>query len=305
MKHFPVLKDEVINALNIKSDGIYVDLTLGRAGHSSEILKRLDKGKLIAFDLDIDAINESHIILDKISKNYILIHDNFRNIKSNLEKLNIYKVDGILMDLGVSSPQLDDPTRGFSFNSDARLDMRMNKEQALSAYEVVNNYSLKDLCRILRDYGEEDNAYNIVKNIIKYRENKPIESTKELVNIIEEVSFKKRHLHPATLTFQALRIEVNKELDNLSIALNDSISLLNKKSRLVVITFHSLEDRIVKNTFKGLTTIEGNRNDDYTLPKEKKLEYKLINKKPILPSKEELEINTRSHSAKLRIIEKL
>ncbi len=308
-KHIPVMLHEVLDNLDIKENGIYVDLTLGRAGHSSEILKRLKDGHLYGFDQDERAIEQSREFLNSISKNFTLVHDNFINVKKDLEDLGVNKVDGILMDLGVSSPQFDDGERGFSYRYDARLDMRMDQEASLDAHYIVNNYSLKDLIRIFRDYGEEKYAYNIASNIVKARVKKQIDTTFELVDIIK-MSLPKKELlkkgHPAKQVFQALRIETNHELDYLTNVLKDVLSLLKVNGRLAIITFHSLEDRIVKKAFKEVSEIEGNRHAPYLMPsEEKKPEFKLVNRQVIVASEEELLENPRSQSAKLRIIERV
>ena len=304
-KHIPVLLNEVIEGLNIKSDGIYFDLTLGRGGHSKEILKRLDKGHLYGVDQDITAINECKDNLKDYSDKVTFIHNNFANLEDILKQYNINYVDGILMDLGVSSPQFDEGDRGFSYRNDAPLDMRMDIDNPLNAKIVVNTYSLNELCRIFKDYGEEKYAYQIAKNIVKAREVKPIETTYELVDIIKK-SKPMRELakagHPAKQAFQALRIEVNKELDVLKIAIESAIKALRPHGgRLAIITFQSLEDRIVKNAFKDQSVVVGNRIDGYM---EKEKEYRLVNNKPITASEEELNNNPRAHSAKLRIIER-
>ena len=257
-KHYSVLLDESIENLNIKEDGIYVDCTLGYAGHSSQILKRITRGCLFAFDQDGEAIQYSRRILDQINDNYEIINSNFVNIKSELNKRNITEVDGILFDLGVSSPQLDETERGFSFHKDAKLDMRMNQDQELSAYEVVNNYSESELTKIFYEYGEEKFSKKIASGIVKAREEKKIETTLELVEIIKSnvpEKYRREH-HPARKVFQAIRIEVNDELNVFEKALNDSIDLLKTGGRLCVITFHSLEDRICKNTFKKLSEVD-------------------------------------------------
>lgn len=305
-KHVPVLLNECIEGLNIKSNGIYVDGTLGRGGHSSKILEKLTTGHLYCFDQDIQAIEESKERLENISHQFTIIHANFKDIKIELEKFDVEKIDGALFDLGVSSAQFDEGDRGFSYRFDARLDMRMNKENSLSAYEVVNNYSLQELTRIFKEYGEEKYSYQIAQNIVKRRQIRAIETTFELVDIIKS-SLPSKELskkgHPAKQVFQAIRIEVNKELDVLKKGLEDAINLLNSQGRIAVITFNSLEDRIVKNIFKKYTYEgEGSRY----LPVEKKIvEYRLVNKKVILPSAVELENNPRSASAKLRIIERI
>ena len=250
--HKSVLLEESIDGLNIKENGVYVDCTLGFGGHSSEILKRLKKGLLIAIDQDDMAIKASKERLSKISDNYEIIKCNFVRMKEELLKRGISKVDGILFDLGVSSPQLDIDERGFSYHHDAKLDMRMDQSKEFSAYDVVNTYDYDKLVKIFREYGEEKYAISIAKQIIKYRENKPIETTLELVDIIKSgMPYKAmRDSHPARKVFQAIRIEVNDELNVLEKALEDAISLLNVNGRICVITFHSLEDRIVKNIFR-------------------------------------------------------
>ena len=250
--HVSVLLNESIENLNIKEDGIYVDCTLGFAGHSKEILKRIKKGKLFAFDQDGEAINYSKKILDQISGNYEIIKSNFAFIKSELNKRGIEKVDGVLFDLGVSSVQLDEAERGFSFHKDAKLDMRMDTDQSFSAYDVVNDYSKEELETIFFKYGEEKYSRSIANAIVRARENRKIETTLELTEIIRESvpeKYRRTH-HPARKVFQAIRIEVNKELDVFTKALNDAIDMLNPGGRICVITFHSLEDRICKKIFK-------------------------------------------------------
>lgn len=299
--HKSVLLDESINGLNIKPDGTYIDCTLGYAGHSGEILKRLEtEGFLFAFDQDEEAVNFSYDKLSKIGNNFKIFHTNFRNIKECITD----KVDGILFDLGVSSPQLDDASRGFSFHKDAPLDMRMDKRQELDAYKVVNTYPLEKLIDILYIYGEEVNAKSIAKGIIS---NRPINTTLELANVIKEnvpISYRKKS-NPCRKTFQAIRIEVNSELSILESSLMDAFSLLKPNGRMCVITFHSLEDRIVKNVFKKLCSDDINSKNLPVVPLEMRAKAKLITKKPIIPSGSELELNNRSRSAKLRIIEKL
>ncbi len=305
--HYSVLLEESISNLNIKEDGIYVDATLGFAGHSSEILKRIQKGYLFAFDQDIDACQASNLKLSKVGNNFKIINDNFVNIKKRLEENDIYHVDGILYDLGVSSPQLDIASRGFSYHNDARLDMRMNQNSSLSAYEVVNNYSEKALTDIFYKYGEEKYGKKIASNIVKYRENKEIVTTLELVDIIKtSVPFKAmRESHPARKVFQAIRIEVNDELNVLKASLEDAIKLLNINGRICVITFHSLEDRIVKEIFNKYTKVNQELNNLPFIPEEYLPNYKLINTKVIIPSNKELTENNRSRSAKLRVIERV
>lgn len=305
MYHKSVLLDECIENLNIKEDGIYVDATLGYAGHSSEILKRIPKGHLYGFDQDDFAIEKSNEKLSNISCNYTIIRSNFVNLKEELSKLGITKIDGILFDLGVSSVQIDDADRGFSFHKDAKLDMRMDTKSNFSAYNVVNEYEYHDLVRILRDYGEEKFASSIAKNIIKSRSIKNIETTFELVDIIKNsMPMKaKRDGHPARRSFQAIRIEVNKELEVLVSALDQAIELLNVGGRLCVISFQSLEDRIVKNKFKEVTELPSNMKSLPFVPDEYLPKYKIISK-GITASLDELEENSRSHSARLRVIEK-
>lgn len=307
-EHIPVLLNEVIENLNINPDGIYIDLTLGRAGHSSEILKRLsNKGKLIGFDQDIDAIQASIERLSKISSNFEVIKSNFENVKDELLKRGITKVDGILADLGVSSPQFDQGDRGFSYRFDAKLDMRMDQNANLSAYEIVNTYSLIDLTRIFREYGEEKYAYEIAKRIVREREQKPVETTFELVDIIKR-SLPSKELskkgHPAKQVFQALRIETNRELEVLETMLKDGLELLSSKGRMAIITFQSLEDRIVKNIFKEVSTPKATPRWIPSLPEDQEVDYQLINRKVIVASEEELKRNPRSESAKLRVIER-
>ncbi len=306
MLHKSVLLSESINNLNIKNGGVYVDATLGFGGHSSEILKKNKKGMLICFDQDNEAINYSKEYLSKFGDNFTIIKSNFVNMKSELNKLGITKVDGILFDLGVSSVQLDEAERGFSFHKDAKLDMRMNQDQDLSAYEVVNTYSFKDLVRILTKYGEEKYASSIARNIIKYREKKNIETTMELSEIVNSsVPMKvRREKNPSRKTFQAIRIEVNNELEVLSSALEQAIDLLDINGRICVITFHSLEDRIVKQTFKKYSEVDKMFKNLPEIPEEYKPILKLIGKS-ITPGNNELEENNRSRSSRLRVAEKI
>ena len=304
MKHYSVLLNEIIENLNIKEDGIYVDATLGLGGHSSEILKRIPKGHLYCFDEDINAINYSNERLSKMGTNFTLIKSNFVNLKEELEKHNITNIDGIIFDLGVSSPQIDDASRGFSFMKDAPLDMRMDLSSSFSAYNVVNEYSYDELCNIFFLYGEEKLSKVIAKEIINKR---PIDTTLELVDCIKgSVGSKYFNLnHPERKIFQAIRIEVNSELKVLEDVLPDAINLLKKNGRITVITFHSLEDRIVKNIFKKYSEINELVKGLPVIPDEYKPVLKLVNKKPILPTSLELEQNSRSKSAKLRVGEKL
>ena len=305
--HYSVMLSEAIDGLNVKDGGTYVDATLGYAGHSSEILKRLKRGFLFAFDQDKEAIAYSEKKLSEISLNFKIIHSNFENLKEKLESEKIEKVDGILFDLGLSSPQIDDASRGFSFMSDAKLDMRMNKDSKKSAYEVVNEYSKEELTKIFFEYGEEKLSGVIAKKIVDERKVKPIETTTELVEIIKKsvganYFFKS---HPEREIFQAIRIEVNDELKVLEKVLPDAIEMLAPGGRISVITFHSLEDRIVKKIFKKYSEVNEIFKGLPDIPKEYQPKIKLINKKPILPSEKELNENSRSRSAKLRIIERI
>lgn len=303
--HVSVLLNESIENLNIKEDGIYVDCTLGFAGHSKEILKRIKRGKLFAFDQDGEAISYSKKILDQVNDNYEIINSNFAFIKSELNKRGVEKVDGILFDLGVSSVQLDVAERGFSYHKDAKLDMRMDTNNPISAYDVVNSYSEDELVRIFFEYGEEKYSRMIARKIVEKRENKKIETTLELAEIIKSSVPEKyrRTSHPARKVFQAIRIEVNKELEVFEKALNDAIDLLNPGGRICVITFHSLEDRICKLKFKNESEINSFYKGLPNIPDEYKPKLKLIKK--IKPSKEEIEKNNRSRSAILRVAEKL
>ncbi len=306
-KHVSVLLNESISSLNLKENSIIVDATLGYGGHSSSILDRIKKGYLFAFDQDSEAIRHSTDRLSKIGTNFTIIKANFVNMQEELSKLGVKKVDGILFDLGVSSPQLDEKDRGFSFHEDAPLDMRMDRDQKLSAYEVVNEYSKEDLTRIFLKYGEDKFSSNIAKKIVEYRENKKIESTLELVEIIKTAVPMKYRLekHPARQIFQAIRIEVNHELDVLEPALNQALDLINVGGRVAVITFHSLEDRIVKNLFKEKCEIDKKVKGLPNIPKEYLPEFKLVINKAIIPSEEEIKNNPRARSSKLRVIEKI
>ena len=292
MKHYSVLLKEVIEGLNLKEDGIYVDGTLGLAGHSKEILKRIPKGKLYAFDADEEAIKIATKSLQEIGSNYKIFHSNFKNLKEKLAEEKINQVDGILLDLGVSSPQIDTDRRGFSFMHDGHLDMRMDTSKSLSAWHVVNQY--------------EERSKAIAKAIIKKRTEKTIDTTKELVNVVEGAVGAKYFYqkHPERKIFQAIRIEVNDELNNLETVLPIAISLLKKGGRLAIITFHSLEDRIVKNSFKKYSEIDEFVKGLPEIPEEYKPLIHLVTKKAILPSIKELEENCRSKSSKLRIIER-
>lgn len=308
LKHISVLLKESIDMLNVTPGKVYIDATLGRGGHSSEILKRLKgDGLLLSFDRDDSAIKNSFPTLKAINSNFKLIHANFSELKSELLKQNINHVDGIIFDLGVSSPQLDDGNRGFSYNYDARLDMRMDKNQKLDAYYVVNNYSKERLIEIFYKYGEEQFSKKIAENIIKKRKISPIETTFQLVEIIKQSlpEFRKKQKgHPAKQVFQAIRIEVNNELEELKSALVQALDLLNKNATLSVITFHSLEDRIVKQIFNEKTKQISTPKNLVDLS-QKEIEFVLVNKKPILASQEEIENNNRAHSAKLRGIRRI
>jgi S-adenosyl-methyltransferase mraW len=305
--HISVLKDELINNLNLKEDSIIVDGTLGYAGDSSIILERIKKGFLFAFDQDSEAIEYSTNVLNKIGTNFTIIKSNFVNLKQELNKRGIEKIDGAIFDLGVSSPQLDNGRRGFSYHEDARLDMRMDKDNPLDAYYVVNNYDLNDLTRIFRDYGEDKFAYQIAKKIVKQREEKPIETTLELVEAIKSAvpEKEKRKKHPAKQIFQAIRIEVNHELDVIKPALEQALEMLNVGGRVEVITFHSLEDKIVKKYFKEVCSIDDKIKGLPNIPKEYLPDFKLVVNKAIIPTDKELENNNRARNAKLRIIERV
>ncbi len=305
--HKPVLFYETVNGLNVKPDGVYVDCTLGGGGHAGLVLSRLTTGKLIAFDQDADAIANAKIKLAPYQEKLQLVHSNFERVGEVLEELAPDGIDGAMIDLGVSSHQLDTPERGFSYHYDAPLDMRMDTDAPLSAYEVVNGYSQGDLCRILRLYGEENRALGIVRAIIKAREEKPIETTLELAEIIKSAFPPKERFegkHPARRSFQAIRIEVNRELDIIPGTIEALVKHLKPGGRLCIITFHSLEDRVVKESIKGYI-------DGCTCPRDFPVcvcgfvpQLKSITKKPIIPSKEEENENPRSRSAKLRIAEK-
>lgn len=300
--HKSVLLEECIKYLNLKSDSVIVDCTLGYAGHSSRILSKVEDGFLYAFDQDDDAISFSRNKLNEIGDNYEIINSNFVNLESELEKRNVNEVDGILYDLGVSSPQLDEKKRGFSFHQDAKLDMRMNQNQSLSAYDVVNNYDYDRLIYILRNYGEEKYASSIAKGIINSR---PINTTLELVEIIKNsVPEKyKRDKHPARKTFQAIRIEVNDELNVFEKSLKQALDKIKIGGRICVITFHSLEDRICKTVFREVSSIDDIYKKLPIIPIEHLPKYKII--KTIEPTLKELDENNRARSAKLRVIERI
>ncbi len=307
--HIPVMLDECLEGLNIKADGIYVDGTVGGAGHSIEIVKRLSgNGRLICVDKDEDALKAAGERLAPYSDRVTFIHDDYKNLVAELDSIGVGKVDGILLDLGVSSYQLDNAERGFSYMKDAPLDMRMDRSQRISACEVVNGYSESELARILFDYGEEKLARQIARNIVRARAEKPIETTLELAKIVEDTYPAKTRWkfgHPAKRTFQAIRIEVNDELSSLGEAVTQMARRLEKGGRMAVITFHSLEDRIVKSAFKELSLACTCPPDFPVCVCGKVQEVELVNKKPIVASEGELEKNSRSQSAKLRVIEKL
>ena len=306
-KHKSVLLNETIDGLNIKPDGIYVDGTLGGGGHAYEVCRRLgEKGSIVGIDQDAAAIEAASARLKDFGEKVTIVRSNYCDMKSKLHELGIDRVDGIVLDLGVSSYQLDTAERGFSYREDAPLDMRMDTRQKMTARDIVNDYTEADLYRVIRDYGEDKFAKNIAKHIVQARAMKPVETTAELSEIIRAsipMKFQKKSGHPAKRTFQAIRIELNRELDVLRDSLDDMIDLLNPGGRLCIITFHSLEDRIVKSAFRK-------NENPCTCPPDfpvcvcgKKSKGSIITKKPILPSEEELEYNSRSKSAKLRIFE--
>ena len=307
-EHKSVLLDETINGLNIRPDGIYVDGTLGGGGHAYEVCTRLGtKGSIIGIDQDAAAIEAAGARLKDFGEKVTIVRSNYCDMKSRLHELGIDKVDGIILDLGVSSYQLDTAERGFSYREDAPLDMRMDTRQKMTARDIVNDYSEMDLYRVIRDYGEDKFARNIAKHIVIEREKRSIETTGQLTEIIRgaiPMKFQKKSGHPAKRTFQAIRIELNRELDVLKNSLDEMIDLLNPGGRLCIITFHSLEDRIVKSAFKK-------NEDPCTCPKDfpvcvcgKVSKGSVLTRKPILPGPEEMEENSRSKSAKLRIFER-
>ena len=307
-EHKSVLLMETVDSLNVKPDGIYVDGTLGGGGHAYEVCRRLgEKGSIVGIDQDAAAIEAASARLKDFGEKVTIVRSNYCDMKSKLHELGIDKVDGIVLDLGVSSYQLDTAERGFSYREDAPLDMRMDTRQKMTARDIVNDYTEADLYRVIRDYGEDKFAKNIAKHIVQARAVKPVETTAELSEIIRAsipMKFQKKSGHPAKRTFQAIRIELNRELDVLRDSLDDMIDLLNPGGRLCIITFHSLEDRIVKSAFRK-------NENPCTCPPDfpvcvcgKKSKGSIITKKPILPSEEELEYNSRSKSAKLRIFER-
>lgn len=308
-KHITVLLKETVDGLDIKQDGIYVDCTLGGAGHSEYLLSQLsDQGKLYAFDQDNTAIQNAKVKLQKYEGKVEFIQSNFKYIKEELNARGIFQVDGILYDLGVSSPQLDTPERGFSYQHDAPLDMRMDQSSSLSAYDVVNHWSYNELVKIFFQYGEEKFSKQIARKIEAARAIKPIETTYELVDLIKEgipAAARRTGGHPAKRVFQAIRIAVNNELKVFEESLEDAIDLISPGGRISVITFHSLEDRICKTVFKKHSDLPQLPPGLPVIPDEFKPTLKLVNRKPILPSEEELEVNNRARSAKLRIAEKI
>ena len=306
--HVTVLLNEAVEGLNVKSDGIYVDCTLGGAGHSSLILKQLITGHLYCFDQDENAIQAARQRLETIGNQFTIIQSNFKNIKAELNQRGVEHVDGILFDLGVSSPQFDNAERGFSYNYDARLDMRMDQSSSLDAHEIVNHYSYEQLVEILYKYADEKFAKQIARRIEKEREIQPIDTTFQLVEIVKSAIpayARRKGGHPAKRTFQALRIAVNDELNVFDIALKDALDLLNINGRIAVITFHSLEDKICKYTFNDVSKLKDVPKGLPVIPEEMQPKFKLINKKPIIATEEELNENHRSHSAKLRVIERV
>ncbi|MGT2934073.1 16S rRNA (cytosine(1402)-N(4))-methyltransferase RsmH [Streptococcus catagoni] len=308
--HVTVLLKETVDLLNVKADGVYVDATLGGGGHSSYLLSHLgDKGHLYCFDQDQKAIDNAQILLKPyIEKGQVtFIKDNFRNLKSRLQALGVEKIDGILYDLGVSSPQLDERERGFSYRQDAPLDMRMDREAPLTAYQVVNTYSFNDLVRIFFKYGEDKFSKQIARKIEQARAIKPIETTTELADIIKSAKSAKelkKKGHPAKQIFQAIRIEVNDELGAADESIQQALSLLALDGRISVITFHSLEDRLTKQLFKEASTVDIPKGLPF-IPDDMQPKFELVSRKPILPSPEELSANNRAHSAKLRVAKKI
>ena len=303
--HKTVLLDEAVDMLNIKPDGIYVDATTGGGGHSSLILSKLTTGHLYCFDQDEYAFTRTKERLDAIGSNYTFVHSNFVNLKAELNKLGVDHIDGIIYDLGVSSFQFDIQERGFSYRLDAPLDMRMNQQQPLSAYNIVNEYPYEELVKILFRYGEDPFSKQIARSIERNREIKPIETTFELVEVIKQAlpsKILRQKGHPAKQTFQALRIAVNDELRVFETSINDALDMMNKGGRATVITFHSLEDRICKNVFKERSTIDIPKGVPMMINQE--APFTLVTRKPILPSERELEENNRAHRAKMRVIEK-
>ena len=304
--HIPVLYYETLDNLVINPDGIYIDCTLGGGSHSEGILERLsDKGLLISIDQDTNAIEYSKKRLEKFGSKWKVFKGNFENIDTIAYMAGVDKVDGILMDIGVSSKQLDDPERGFSYRYDVKLDMRMNTEQKISAYDIVNTYSEEQLSKIIFEYGEERHARKIAKLIVEERKSSPIEKTSDLITLIKRTYPERASKHPAKKTFQAIRIEVNRELEVLENAMSKAVDLLKIGGRLAIITFHSLEDRIVKNKFKDLATACKCPKDIPICVCGGVKKFEIITKKPIIPIDDELKNNNRAHSSKLRILERI
>ncbi len=295
LKHETVLKNEAIEYLNVQPNGIYVDGTLGGGGHAYQIVSRLDQGFLYAFDQDEYAISRAQDVL-KVFDRYRIIHSNFRNIKEELAKQNVHQIDGLLLDLGLSSFQIDDEDRGFTYLKDTDLDMRMDRTQSMTAKTVLNTYSMEELARIFFLYGEEKNGFKLARRIVEKR---PLETTMDLVKITDQVNRNEKG-HSAKRAFQALRIAVNDELSALETVLRDAVKLLKPNGRLVVITFHSLEDRIVKHFFKEMSSAEDLKGLPVALSRE--TDFDVLTKKPVYPSEEEMMINPRSRSAKLRAL---
>ncbi|MDD5885794.1 MAG: 16S rRNA (cytosine(1402)-N(4))-methyltransferase RsmH [Erysipelotrichaceae bacterium] len=306
--HYSVMLTETISLLDLKENGIYVDLTLGRGGTSSAILSRIPRGHLYSFDLDEEAITESQERLASVGTNFTILHANFRDFVSRLKEIGVKEVDGITADLGVSSPQFDEAERGFSYREDAPLDMRMNQESSVTAEQIVNQYSYEQLRDVFEKYGEDPYSKAIASAIVKEREKKPILTTGELVDLIKRVKPAKERMkkgHPAKQIFQALRIEVNQEMDNLKQMLDSFDSILKPGGRIAILTFQSLEDRMVKDKFRSLTVVEGSREGPDLLPEElPEAPYLALTRKPIVASEKELSENHRSKSAKLRAIQK-
>lgn len=308
-EHKTVLKDETVTQLDIDPKGVYVDCTLGGGGHSEEIAKHLTEGgRLIAFDQDRVALNHAKERLQAYEDRITFVHANFRDLATELSQLGFDKIDGIVFDLGVSSPQLDEDERGFSYHQDARLDMRMDREQTLSAYKVVNEWDFNDLVRIFFKYGEEKFSKQIARAIEKQREIAPIETTSQLVDILKDAipaPARRKGGHPAKRIFQAIRIAVNDELGAFEDALHQAAQVISMNGRIAVITFHSLEDRICKQAFKKWSSNPPIPKEIPVIPEEQKPPFELVNRKPIVPSEDELEQNRRARSAKLRVVEKI
>lgn len=308
-EHVTVLKDEMIESLKIEADGTYVDCTVGGGGHAYGILKRLNPpGRLIVFDQDVQAIAAAKKHLSSFESQVTFVHSNFRHLKERLQQLAVDNVSGLIFDLGVSSPQLDQDERGFSYQLDAPLDMRMNQNAPLTAKTIVNEYPVEDLTFILKNYGEERFAYRIARAIVNKRTNQPIKTTHDLVEVVKKAipaPARRKGGHPARRTFQALRIAVNDELNALVDALNQAAEVVKINGRIAVITFHSLEDRIVKHAFRTWSTDKQVPRNFPVIPKDHQAPFKVITKKPIIPQDDEIKCNRRARSAKLRVVEKI